>query len=142
MTNRYFKRQGSDVVEKMSESRTAIPNTMWPKEQLQLHGFTECEPDALALLKEKCEAFDYTIFEGRMIQVIPQERWFQLSVSTGVAYSMMRLIEYPGRSIDNFKRFKSFVDGLQTSSVLTSDEVATIKALFLEQDINLDELPE
>jgi hypothetical protein len=134
---RYFKRQGSEVIERMSTSRTATPNAMWSDEQLAAHGFTVVE-NATTELMDKCYAFDYTLFEGRMIQVIPQERWFQLSVSTGVAYTMNRLIEYPGRGLDNFQRFKAFVDGLQTASVLTADEVTAIKGLFLEQGIDLE----
>jgi len=82
--------------------------------------------------------FDYTAFEGRMIQVLPQARWFQLAVGTGVAYTMMRLIEYPGRSVDNFTRFKSFIEGLMTPQMLTLEEVDQIKALFLEQGVDLN----
>lgn len=114
---------------------------------------TECEPckvrreeQAAAEAEKQAEAnspfkkFDYTIFEGRMIQILPQERWFQLAVGTGVAYTMMRLIEYPGRSVDNFTRFKAFVEGLvvMTPPLLSSEEVAQIKALLLEQGVDLD----
>lgn len=140
MTNRYFKRSGSEAIEKISDSRTASPNLWWTPEQMTAHGFTECPPDEATILAEKCKAFDYTVFEGRMIQEIPQDRWFQLSVSTGVAYSMMRLIEYPGRSIDNFKRFKTFVEGLVTAEVISQDELEQIKNLFIEQNIDLDAL--
>jgi hypothetical protein len=38
---RYFKRAGSEVIERMSSDRTAIPNTQWKEAQLTLHGFTE-----------------------------------------------------------------------------------------------------
>lgn len=111
---------------------------------------TECEPcktrreeQAAIEAAKQAEAnspykkFDYTIFEGRMIQVLPQERWFTLAVSTGVAYSMMRLIEYPGRSVDNFTRFKAFIAGLVAQSTLSADEQGAISSLFLEQGIDL-----
>jgi len=49
---RYFQRKGSTKVEVISESRTAAPNIWWPAEQMQLHGFTECPPDAEALKVE------------------------------------------------------------------------------------------
>lgn len=134
---RYFQRKGSLEVEVISEDRTASPNIWWSAEQMRDHGFIECPPDAATLLAEKCKAFDYTIFEGRMIQVLPQERWFTLAVSTGVAYSMMRLIEYPGRSVDNFTRFKAFIAGLVEQSILSADEQGAISSLFLEQGIDL-----
>lgn len=41
MANRYFKRQGSEVVERISDSRTASPNLWWSPEQMTIHGFTE-----------------------------------------------------------------------------------------------------
>lgn len=134
---RYFQRKGSLEVEVISEDRTASPNIWWSAEQMRDHGFMECSPDAATLLAEKCKAFDYTIFEGRMIQVLPPERWFTLAVSTGVAYSMMRLIEYPGRSVDNFTRFKVFIAGLVAQSILSADEQGAISSLFLEQGIDL-----
>ena len=38
---RFFKRAGSDVVERMSEERTGKPNVWWSNEQLAAHGFRE-----------------------------------------------------------------------------------------------------
>jgi len=38
---RFFKRTGSEVVEIISEERTASPNIWWSPEQLTIHGFKE-----------------------------------------------------------------------------------------------------
>lgn len=110
---------------------------------------TECDPckaareaaasadaEAYAFEHSVYKLFDYTLFEGRIIQVMPQPRWFQLSL-LGIHYTMQRLIEYPGRSIDNFTRFKGYIDGLLAQAVLTADEVKTIVDLFAEQNVDL-----
>lgn len=140
----YVKKVDGIVVEGpsfLSSDRTASPNTAWKADQLAAHGFElVADPEIPVDPVDPLKSFDYTIFEGRMIQVIPRERWFQLSVSTGVAYSMMRLIEYPGRSIDNFIRFKAFVAGLVALQVLTAEEQTAIYSLFLEQGVDLSAL--
>lgn len=38
---KFFKRKGSETIERMSEDRTGSPNIWWPPEQLTAHGFTE-----------------------------------------------------------------------------------------------------
>ena len=62
----YFKRQGSEVVEKVSEDRTASPNIWWSIEQMKIHGFTECQPDPVALQKERDEADAEALIQAKM----------------------------------------------------------------------------
>jgi len=63
MADRYFKRNGSESVEKLSDSRTASPNLWWSAEQMTEHGFTECQPDAEAIKISAEEAFNVETFQ-------------------------------------------------------------------------------
>jgi hypothetical protein len=64
--DRYFKRQGSEVIEKISDSRTASPNLWWTPEQMTIHGFTECKADPVAVQKEKDEADAEALIQAKM----------------------------------------------------------------------------
>lgn len=109
----------------------------------------ECDPcidkrraaNAAYAIEHKYDKFNYTLLEGRMIQVLPQERWFQLSM-LGIHYTMQRLCEYPDKRINCFNRFNAYLAGLGAGEtpILTPDEIAQIKALFLEQGVDLDNL--
>ena len=50
---RYFKRTGSEVVEIISEERTASPNIWWPPEQMTIHGFTEVKVQSVIDAEDK-----------------------------------------------------------------------------------------
>ena len=76
--------------------------------------------------------FDTKLFFGQIIQELTPERWFVLS-KLGIGWTMQQLVEYP-----NFAGLKIYVDGLEYDETLTADDVTKIKAVLLQQNIDLD----
>jgi len=81
--------------------------------------------------------FRSDVFLGRLIQVFPGPRWFELSMTTGLGWSMVQLLDYPGKMPDNIVRFKEYLAGVVLSTKLTQDEADSIAQIMLELGIDL-----
>ena len=77
------------------------------------------------------DLFNINNFFGRVIQEISPERWFALS-KLGIGWTLEKLIIYP-----NWDGLKQYIQGLLADGTLTSDDVAKINTVLLEQNINL-----
>lgn len=88
--------------------------------------------------KEEAVAnFRSDIFLGRLIQVFPGPRWFELSMTTGLGWSMVQLLDYPGKMPDNIVRFKEYLAGAVLAGRLEQTEADIIAQVMLELGIDL-----
>lgn len=129
---KFFKRAGSELIERMSEERTGKPNIWWSPEQLTSHGFVECQPDQAALKELAVSSFNSKSFFGRLIQEFDAARWLALS-KLGVGWTMQQLVDYP-----NFEGLKAYANGLLSDGTITLEDAGKINACLLEQGINLE----
>lgn len=131
---RFFKRQGSETVERISEERTGNPNIWWTPEQMTAHGFTECVPDAEAIRDEAIRVFNWGAFTGRLLQVLSPESAYKLRREISV------LREYMTDPLRNFDGAKMILDGLKADGTATEEEYNQVLSVIAEQGVNLEEV--
>lgn len=126
---RFFKRQGSEVIERISEERTGKPNIWWSPEQMTAHGFAECQPDAAALRSEAIRVFNWGTFTGRLLQVLSPESTYKLRREVS---GLKEFMTDPWR---NFDGAKAILDGLKAEGIATEDEYNQVLSVMAEQGV-------
>lgn len=125
---RFFKKQGSETIERISEERTGKPNIWWSPEQMTAHGFTECHPDAAALQQAARDAFSFKTFTGRLLQVL----------APASTYKLRREISGLREFIVGWKNFdgaKAILDGLKADGTATEEEYNMVLSVLAEQGV-------
>lgn len=125
---KFFKRQGSETTERMSEERTGKPNIWWSPEQLTAHGFTECQPDATATQQLARDTFSFKTFTGRLLQVVAPASVYKLRSEVGVLREF--IVDW-----QNFDGAKSILDGLLANGLATQEEYNQVLSVMAEQGV-------
>lgn len=128
---RFFRRQGSETIEQISEERTGKPNIWWTPEQMTAHGFTECQPDAAALKKLAVDNFDVRTFTDRLN--------VEFSGAELVALAPYYAVLKDQVAFPSFESAKATLQALVGAGILTEEGYGKISAILLEQNINLND---
>lgn len=125
---RFFKRQGSETIERISEERTGKPNIWWSPEQMTTHGFTECQPDQAATQQLARDTFSFKTFTGRLLQVLAPASTYKLRKEVGVLREF--IVDW-----QNFDGAKAILDGLKADGTATEEEYNQVLSVMAEQGV-------